>query len=125
MNWYDAFNALEAGLWVIVAAVIVFCVPCHTLQQRFGTGLGGVAFLAFAGTDLLEVGRIGIFPVWLWGLKIVCGITILAARYTWRGWHRFRWTDREVRFGIACLLSVFLIIALQVWLENLSHSGTL
>lgn len=118
MNWYDVFNAIEAGLWVLVAGVIATRVPCRTLQQRFATLLGSVAFLAFALTDVLEIGRLGTFPLWLWGLKIACGFAILAARYTWLGWHRFHWTDREVRFGLACLAGVAIIIAVQQWLEN-------
>ncbi len=77
-----------------------------------------MAFIAFGMTDLLEVGRIGTFPLWLWGLKIACGIAILASRYTWLGWQRFRWTDREMRFGIGCLIAVIGIIALQRWLES-------
>lgn len=120
MNWYDAFNAIEAVLWVIVAGVIAIRVPRTTAQQRFAIILGSMAFLAFAGTDLLEIGRTGTFPAWLWGLKIGCGIAILAARYTWRGWHRFRWTDREMQFGIACLIGVAVIIALQRWLDALT-----
>ncbi len=118
MNWYDAFNAIEAGLWVIVAAVIAIRVPCPTWQQRCATLLGSTAFLAFAGTDMLEIGRLGTFPFWLWGLKIACGLMILVSRYTWLGWNRFHWTDREIRFGIACLIGVAIIVALQRWLES-------
>lgn len=118
MNWYDAFNAIEAGLWVLVAGVVAIRVPCQTRQQRFAVLLGSVSFLAFAGTDVLEIGQLGTFPAWLWGLKIVCGVTILASRYTWLGWNRFHWTDREVRFGIACLIGVAIIIVLQRWLDT-------
>lgn len=123
MNWYDAFNAIEAGLWVLVAVVIAVRVPCHSRQQWCGVGMGSVAFLVFAGTDVLEIGRFGTFPTWLWGLKIACGTAFLAARYTWLGWNRFRWTDREVRFGLACLVGVVVIITIQNWLET-SSAGT-
>lgn len=118
MNWYDGFNAIEAGLWLLVAGVIGIRVPCQTRRQRFATILGSISFLAFAGTDVLEIGRSGTFPAWLWGLKIACGLMILVSRYAWLGWNRFHWTDREVHFGIACLIGVAMIIALQRWLDR-------
>lgn len=85
MNWYNTFNAVEAGLWGVVAIIIIIRVPCQSWQQRFGMLLGSVAFIAFGITDVLEIGREGFIPLWLWGLKIACGIGILSARYTWLG----------------------------------------
>jgi hypothetical protein len=119
MNLYNTFNVIEAGLWGIVALVIAWRTPRHSAQQRLAVLLGSGGFLAFGMTDLAEVGRDGALPLWLWGCKIACGVTILAARYTWRGWGLFRWRDREVLFGAACLLAVALIIWLQSTLGRL------
>jgi hypothetical protein len=99
MNWYDAFNAIEAGLWASVALVIPCRFAANGLQQRAAVVLASVSFLAFGVADLLELGRDGLLPLWLWVTKIGCGGAILAARYTWIGWNRFRWRDREMVLG--------------------------
>lgn len=114
MLWYDRFNLIEACLWALVAAVVPFRAQTMTWQQRGAVALGSVAFLAFGGTDLLEIGCAGRLPSWLWGFKIACGCAILAARYTYRGWRTFRWTDREFLFGLALLAGVALVLAVQL-----------
>ena len=113
MNWYNAFNTVEACLWAVVTVIVLCRVPCTTRQQRAGVVLGGVAFLVFGVTDLLELGREGVLPLWLWGLKIACGIAIISARYTWIGWSKFHWRDREVLFGLGCLIAVVVVISCQ------------
>lgn len=113
MNWYNAFNTVEAGLWAIVAVVIPNRAACGNRQQRAALALASAAFLAFGATDLLEIGRDGYLPIWLWGCKIACGVAILTARYMWLGWTKFRWRDCEVLFGLACLLAVTVLIYLQ------------
>lgn len=120
MNWYNIFNAIEAGLWAIVALVIPFRVPCRTGQQRAATWLACIAFLTFGATDILEIGREGFIPLWLWGLKIACGIAILSSRYTWLGWNKFRLRDRELLFGLFCLIAVGVLILLQRYKEGLT-----
>jgi threonine/homoserine efflux transporter RhtA len=117
MDWYNAFNAVEAGLWFVVAAVIAGWTPCATRQQRAAVWLACVSFALFGLTDLLEIGRAGAIPLWLWGLKIACGSGILAARYTWRGWRTFRWRDREFLFGVGCLTAVGMLIVVQRGVE--------
>lgn len=119
MSLYDAFNAVEAVLWGLVAAIILLRTRCETWQQRNGALLGGAAFLVFGVTDLCEIGRAGNLPIWLWSLKIACGLAILAARFTWLGWNRFSWKSRAFGFGLGCLAAVLLIIVLQRWLETL------
>jgi len=118
MGWYNTFNAVEAGLWGVVAVVIACCTPCSTRQQRAAVTLGSAAFMAFGVTDLLEIGRAGAIPLWLWGLKIACGSGILAAHYTWRGWTTFRCRDREFLFGLGCLVAVAIMIAVQHVVES-------
>lgn len=117
MDWYNAFNAIEAALWVVVAITIAVRVPCANWRQRSGALLGSTAFVAFGGSDLLEIGRAGALPLWLWGLKIVCGCAILAARFTWLGWSQFRWRSREFLFGFACLIAVIFVIVVQRLIE--------
>ena len=118
MLWYDRFNLLEAGLWVVVAVAILFCARPVTRQQRWAVAIAGVAFLVFGLTDLLEIGCAGFVPGWLWGLKIGCGGVILAARYAYRGWGTWRWTDREFLFGVAILVAVMVVIAVQRRVES-------
>lgn len=118
VSWYNAFNAVEAILWALVALFILCRVPCANHKQRAAVVLAGVAFLAFGITDLLELGKDGSLPLWLWGRKVACGIGILCARYTWLGWTRFRWRDREVLFGLACLFAVALIVCVQRLLNS-------
>lgn len=113
MNGYDTFNLVEACLWGVVAIVIALRAPRSSRQQRTGLILGVVAFLAFGVSDLLEIGKNGMLPLWLWGFKIACGIAILAARYQWLGWRKFCWRDREFLFGLGCLLAVLAVITLQ------------
>jgi uncharacterized membrane protein len=115
MNWYDLFNTLEAVLWVGVAVVVVRT-PRRNRREAAACGLAVVGFLVFAATDLLEIGRDGRLPLWLWGLKIACGTAILAARFLWLG--RFRWRSRELLFAVGCLLAVLLILVLQHLLDQ-------
>jgi hypothetical protein len=113
MSLYDAFNAIEAVLWAVVAVVIWCRAPTPTRQQRLSVHLALAAFLAFGATDLLEIGSQGRLPMWLWGCKIGCGVAILIARYMWRGWATFRWRDREMTFAARCLIAVVGVVALQ------------
>ena len=113
MNWYDAFNAVEAVLWLFVAVVIPFRAKATSSRQRLAIAMGSVAFVAFGVSDLLEVGREGAIPLWLWAYKVACGVAIYAARFTWRGWSSFRVRDREVLFGVGCLIAVVVLIVLQ------------
>ncbi len=128
MDWYNAFNAIEAALWAVVAITIAVRVPCANWQQRSGALIGSTAFVAFGGSDLLEIGRAGALPLWLWGLKIGCGCAILTARFTWLGWNHFRWRSREFLFGLACLIAVIFVIVVQRLIEppasTASHRST-
>ncbi len=119
MTWYQIFNAIEAGLWFVVAVLILLNVERRNLHQRIGTTLGAVAFTLFGITDLLEIQREAQIPLWLWAFKIACGVLILSARYTWLGWAKFRWYHREVLFGLACLMAVVLIVAVQHYVPGL------
>ncbi|MFO1042405.1 MAG: hypothetical protein U0941_11505 [Planctomycetaceae bacterium] len=110
---YALFNLIEGILWFVVAAIILVRVPCATAIQRRAVFSGAAAFAVFGVTDFLESQTEGRIPGWLWGLKIACGAAILASRYSYEGWSRFRWYDREFLFGLGCLVAVGLIILLQ------------
>ncbi|MEI8379380.1 MAG: hypothetical protein WCJ09_04570 [Planctomycetota bacterium] len=112
-SMYAIFNVIEGILWFVVATTIVVRVPRATVVQRRTVFGGAAAFAVFGVTDFLESGTDGRLPAWLWLLKIACGVAILASRYTYKGWDRFRWYDREFLFGIGCLVAVSLIIVLQ------------
>ncbi len=114
MNWYQSFNAVEALLWVVVAGVIALRVRCENNQQCIAVALSCIAFLAFGISDLLEIAHQAAIPWWLWAMKIACGTAILSARYTWVGWTKFRWKDREFLFGLALLAATIMVIVLQV-----------
>ncbi len=113
MSWYQAFNLIEAGLWFVVAMVIAIRAPRATRQQFRGVILATVSFSLFGVTDILEAFHEGFIPLWLWGMKCLCGVGILSSRYTWRGWNTFRWRDREFLFGLFCLAAVVILIVLQ------------
>lgn len=118
MHWYPLFNTIEALLWWIVAGAVLAKTPQENLQQRHGAVLGAAAFFAFGISDFLEAAVGPPIPLWLWGVKCLCGTAILAARYTWLGWSRFRWTDREVLFALGCLLAVILLIVFQSQIDG-------
>jgi|GEM_PF-2068042 len=123
VTWYQIFNLAEAALWWCAAAVIACRVPCTSLQQRVAVVLGGISFIAFGITDVLEATHERWIPLWLWGFKVLCGVGIFSARYTWLGWNRFHWRDREFLFGLGCLLAVVVLIWLQFRITEGSLRG--
>lgn len=113
MSLYDLFNAAEGLLWWGVAAHLLLRVPTHEPRRHRALRLAAATFLVFGVTDWLELGSGGRLPLWLWGLKIACGLVVFACRYEWRGWRALRWHDREVLFGILCLIGVAIIVTIQ------------
>jgi hypothetical protein len=113
MSLYDLFNAAEGLLWWGVAAYLLWRVPTDEPRRRRALRAAAAIFLVFGITDWLELGTGGRLPLWLWGLKIACGAGIFACRYEWRGWHTLRWNDREVLFGVGCLVGVAIIVVVQ------------
>ncbi len=110
VEWYRLFNQIEGTLWWLVAAVLIRRLGCGTVRQRMAVLFGSIGFVAFGITDWIEAGQRHGLPLWLWAMKIACGLTIFLARFTWRGWDRFRWNDREVRFGLGCLIAAVAIL---------------
>lgn len=116
MDLYNSFNAVEAGLWFVVAVVIAVRVSAQSRQQHFAIVLASGSFIAVGISDLFEIGRNGHLPLWVWGWKICCGTAILVSRYTWLGWNRFHWRDREFLFGVGCLIAVMYVICVERYL---------
>ncbi|WP_437226357.1 hypothetical protein SH661x_004542 [Planctomicrobium sp. SH661] len=113
LTWYQLFNDVEAVLWGIASITVLFKTPCSTPQQVWAARLGALSFFVFGITDLIEAAHETWIPLWLWGLKCLCGVGLISSRYMWKGWNRFRWTDREFLFGVGCLLAVLVLIKLQ------------
>lgn len=113
MSFYSLFNNIEGVLWLIVAAIIAICTSCNTSQQKAAVILATVAFVLFGLTDFIEAHYEARVPLWLYAWKIACGCAIFTSRYTWLGWARFRWTDREFLFAIACLIAIIAIMVYQ------------
>lgn len=113
LSIYGLFNSVEAILWLVVAAVVQGTGSGECPRRRFARRVGAVAFVFFGGSDLAEVFHEGNIPMWLWTWKITCGIAIFYARYQWRGWQTFRFSDREFLFGCFCMIAVVLLMLLQ------------
>lgn len=113
---YAWFNYVEAVLWIAVAVFLAVRVPRRLRAELLGVVIGCIAFVMFGLTDVLEAPYFGRLPWWLWAAKVVCGAGILAARYTYIGWNRWRWHDREMLFATACAVAVGVVIVLQRWL---------
>jgi hypothetical protein len=75
------FNACEAAFWVVVGAVVIVRSRAAPSRVRRVGLIAGLAFFAFAGTDLVEL-RTGAWyrPWWLLVYNALC-ITTLAACY--------------------------------------------
>jgi hypothetical protein len=112
-SWYVQFNALEGLLWMAVAVIVAVRTPVASVQQRWAARCGVFGFALFGASDWLECRHEAHIPLWLWAMKIASGGVIFAARYTWLGWDRFRCRDREVLFGVFCLICVVALIWFQ------------
>jgi cytochrome bd-type quinol oxidase subunit 2 len=81
----QVFNALESGLWLVMA---VGCglgsVRCADRYRRTLL-VAAAVFLAFGVSDVLEIqtARKGM-PWWLWAIKIVCVLTLAGCYLAYR-----------------------------------------
>lgn len=116
MSIYDTFNFVEGLLWWGVALLLARKATDTPPHARRPLVVAALAFVLFGITDWLEPGRAGRLPLWLWALKVICGVAILWARYEWRGWRTMRWHDRELLFSAGCLLGVATAMMLQATL---------
>jgi len=70
-------------------------------------------FILLGITSLLEAGRTGDLPAWLWTSKIACAVFLSSCRFTYIGWQNFPLNDKWLLFGLFCLAANAVIIALD------------
>jgi peptidoglycan/LPS O-acetylase OafA/YrhL len=109
---------VEAVIWFLVAVAIWRPPERNHRHQQVGVMFGSLGCLLFGATDLLEINREGNQPLWQWFLKISSGVLILTAKFTWQGWPKFSWRQKEVKFAMASLIAVIIVIAIQHWLHD-------
>jgi hypothetical protein len=109
---YETFNRFEAIAWFVIAIVLPFRVRRTSKRQSASVFTASIAFIAFGITDLLEAPTHADIPGWLWIYKIICASILLACRYTYIGWDRFRFTDRYLIFALLCLTATVAAILL-------------
>lgn len=112
-NWYRNFNSIEAFLWIGVAVYLVTRVKSQNRRQRWALWIAAATFVIFGASDWLEAGLEGRVPLWLYAMKIACGASIFACRFTWLGWRMWHWRHREFLFGVFCLIAVSVAIWFQ------------
>jgi hypothetical protein len=120
MNWYDDFNRLEGVLWWLVALGVLGLTKRRTSKQHALTWLAAAGFVVFGVSDWLEVGCEGRLPLWLWALKIGCGVVILGCHFAWTGWQPGQLRSREFRFAMVCLAAVCGILLLQAVFDQVT-----
>jgi hypothetical protein len=78
---HAAFNAIEAGVWSLIASVIAWRSWRATGRTRVVGATAAVAFAAFAVSDLIEI-QTGAWyrPLWLLAWKAAT-VVVLAACY--------------------------------------------
>jgi hypothetical protein len=104
---------LEGATWIAVAIGLLFFVRPVTRRQKWSTFAASFGFGLFGITDFLEAPLQGQLPAWLWVFKIVSAAWILACRFWYVGWDRFRFTDRYFLFGLGGLLAALAVLGLQ------------
>ncbi len=79
MNFADAFNAIEVVLWGIIGTGFAYRTLKATKGSRLMPGLAAVGFLAFAGSDAVEI-RTGAWwrPWWLFVWKATCVVLLVS-----------------------------------------------
>ena len=113
VDWYRRFNQTEAVLWLLVALFILWRVRPANARQRVAVWAAAATFAVFGLSDWLEADQYGRVPLWLYGLKIACGLSIFVCRFTWLGWSTWHWRHREFLFGVFCLAAV----AFAIWFQ--------
>ena len=80
---YEIFNYVEGGIWLAVAVALPTKYSSDSKSRKMGLLIAGVGFVAFGISDFLEATRQAAIPLWLWALKILCGMMLLIGRYTY------------------------------------------
>jgi len=115
---YEIFNYVEGGIWLAVAVALPTKYSSDSKSRKMGLLIAGVGFVAFGISDFLEATRQAAIPLWLWALKILCGMMLLIGRYTYIGWKNFSVADRFFRLGVILLVVVAALIFLQAYISR-------
>jgi hypothetical protein len=86
----DWFDAIEAVLWVIIGIAVLVRSRNASGRLRHVGLVAGLAFFAFAGTDLVEL-RTGAWyrPWWLLVYNVLCVTTLAVCYGVYRHQKRF------------------------------------
>jgi hypothetical protein len=82
---HAVFNAIEAVVWSLIAAVLAWLSWRATGRTRAVCATAAIAFAAFAVSDLIEI-QTGAWyrPLWLLAWKAACIIVFVACYFSAR-----------------------------------------
>ncbi|MGJ8654884.1 MAG: hypothetical protein ACSHX6_00430 [Akkermansiaceae bacterium] len=103
MNLYQFFNFSEAIIWLIAALILRKIVVIKQPRHSTACHIATAGFLLFSASDFIEATLTREFHLWLWILKITCGVIFMIARFYYVGKKDFKWTDRYLIFFTLCL----------------------
>jgi hypothetical protein len=81
----SVFNAVEAAVWLVVAAILTWASWRRTGRIRAYGAVAALSFAAFAASDVVEI-QTGAWyrPLWLLAWKAACIATLAVCYYRWR-----------------------------------------
>ena len=103
MNRYQFLNYSEGALWFIAAVILRKVVVINEKRHSSACNIAIIGFVIFGVSDFIEGSLTREFQLWLWILKIGCGVIFLIARACYLGRKNFKWTDRYFLFFAFCL----------------------
>ncbi|MFT5906695.1 MAG: hypothetical protein ACI9E1_002307 [Cryomorphaceae bacterium] len=103
MNHYQFLNFSEGALWLIAAVILRKIVVIEEKRHSTACNIAIIGFVIFGVSDFLEGSLTRELHLWLWTLKISCGVIFLSARVCYLGRKNFKWTDRYLLFFTFCL----------------------
>lgn len=114
MNHYQLFNNIEGYLWLITAIALRRIVPIRAKRHHTACNIAIFGFILFALSDFLEASLTREFRLWLWLLKISCGVIFLIARIYYIGRKNIKWTDRYILFFLFCICIAIAVITTEL-----------
>lgn len=112
MDYYRLFNYVEGTLWLIAAITLRKIIPIKKKQHSTACYIATVGFLIFSISDFLEGSLTRELHLWLWILKISCGVIFMIARIHYIGRKKFKLTDRYFIFFALCLSAAIAVLFL-------------
>jgi hypothetical protein len=103
MNHYQSLNYSEGALWIIAAVALRKILVINEKRHNTACNIAIIGLVTFGISDFIEGSLNREFHLWLWILKIGCGVVFLIARVCYVGRQNFKWTDRYFLFFVFCL----------------------